>query len=228
MIAFNQLSLETIIEGYEQELQMSREEEVGYGFELYRRAIEEHNQLAWAAIYKRHHGLIHNWIQVGTSQILSTYQKEDLIQEAWFKFYRNITKYGSNLAQSFKHVGALFNYLKKCVFSVILDYQRHLKKQRKIKQSLAKDLQLMYLAQPPQPLSEHSTAAQTKAVKEWLSKNITDPQEKLIMSCSYQLNMTPRDIYKRYPDKFEDVRRVYRIKERILRRARRTFELSTW
>ncbi len=106
MINFCQLSLDTIIEGYEQELQMSREEELGYGFELYRRAIEEQNQLAWAAIYQRHHGLMYSWIQVGTSQILSTPQKEDLIQEAWLKFYRNVKRYASNLPQYFKHVGA--------------------------------------------------------------------------------------------------------------------------
>ncbi len=86
----------------------------------------------------------------------------------------------------------------------------------------------MHLAGHRQSLSERSSAAQIKAVKEWLSKNITDPQEKLIVHCSYELNMTPRDIYKRHPYKFENVRRVYRVKERILRRAKRTFELSTW
>lgn len=228
MRTFCQLSLDTIIEGYDQELQMSREKEVGYGFELYRRAIQEQNQLAWAAIYQRHHRLIYSWIHVGTSQILSTSQKEDLMQEAWLKFYRNVKRYASNLPQYFKHIGALFNYLKKCVFSVIRDYQRNLSKQRKIQQSLAKDLELMHLARDPQSLSEDAAAAQIKAVKEWLSKNIRDPQEKLIMDCSYRLNMTPRDIYKRHPNKFENVRRVYRVKERVLRRAKRTFELSTW
>ena len=80
---------------------------------------------------------------------------------------------------------ALFNYLKKCVFSVIRDYQRNLSKQRKIEQSLAKDLELTHLARDPQSLSEDAAAAQIKAVKEWLSKNITDPQEKLIVHCFY-------------------------------------------
>lgn len=228
MINFYQLSLETVIEGYDKELKRPREEEVGYGFELFRRAIEERNHLAWEALYQRHCRLIYSWIHTSVSHRLSKQEKEDLIQETWMKFYRNIIRGTVPLSSKFQHVGALFNYLKKCVLTVIRDYQRRQAKEDKLQKKLELDRSRLYSPPETVVLSRMSKQAKSNAVKKWIIRNVTDPQEKLIVTCSYQQGLTPREIVKRYPDQFHSVQKVYRIKERILKRARRSFELTIW
>lgn len=228
MINLYQLNLETVIEGYDQELKRPREEELGYGFELFRRAIEDKNHLAWEALYQRHCRLIYSWIHTSVSNRLSKQEKEDLIQETWTKFYRNIIRCAVPLSNQFQHVGSLFNYLKKCVLTVIRDYQRRQIKESKLHKRLEMDRTLLYSPPETLVLSQMSKQAKSNAVQDWILRNITDPQEKLIVSCSYQQGLTPREIVKRYPNQFHNVQKVYRIKERILKRARRSFELTIW
>ncbi|MGB0385360.1 MAG: RNA polymerase sigma factor [Ardenticatenaceae bacterium] len=225
MINFQQLSLTTIIQRYDEELQVSREHEVGYGFELFRRAVEDRDTHAWDAIHERHHRLIYSWIERGTTGTLSSDEKDDLCQEIWLKFYRNLIK-STDLAYNFKHIGSLFNYLKKCVFTVTHDHYRRLTKQKKLQNALAENSVKLYTT--PNNLDTEWLARQSRleAIKEWIATSVTDPEEQLIIHCSYELDLTPGEIYQRYPGRFQSVRRIYRIKERILKRAKRSFEQS--
>ncbi len=223
-----QLSLDNIIQGYDKELQLPREHEVGYGFELFRRAIEERDNLAWETLYQRHCRLIYSWIHNTVSIRLTVQEREDLIQEIWMKFYRNIIRCGTPLSNHFQHVGGLFNYLKKCVLTVIRDHQRRRAKENKLHKKLETYAPQLYSAPETFVLNSISRQAQAEAVNRWIISNITDPEEQLIISCSYKQGLTPREIVKHYPDQFHNVQKVYRIKERILKRARRSFEMTIW
>ncbi|MGB0388406.1 MAG: RNA polymerase sigma factor [Ardenticatenaceae bacterium] len=224
MINLCQLSLNAVIQGYDEELKRRREDEVGYGFEVFRRAIEEQNELAWEALYERHCGLIYSWIQMMSSDQLAKQEYEDLMQESWVKFYRNMIKCSVPLSNQFQHVGSLFNYLKKCVLTVIRDHQRRLIKDSKLQKQLQIDRQDVYSAPDMLVLNGLLRQAQRQAVKEWMSKNVTDPEELLVICCSYEQGLAPREIVRCYPDHFHNVKKVYRVKERVLKRAKRCFE----
>jgi hypothetical protein len=58
-------------------------------------------------------------------------------------------------------------------------------------------------------------------VRTWIQANVTDSQERLVLSLSYQAGLSPGEIADRYPQEFPDAQAVRRVKERILKRARR-------
>ncbi len=58
-------------------------------------------------------------------------------------------------------------------------------------------------------------------IANWIAENVTDPKERLILHFSFELNMPPAEIAEQHPDHFPDAQSVRRIKERVLKRARR-------
>ncbi|MGB0384767.1 MAG: RNA polymerase sigma factor [Ardenticatenaceae bacterium] len=227
MMNFQHLSLNSLLEGYEEELQVSREDEVGYGFELFRRAIEERDDGAWNALHLHHTRMIYSWINNHPFGVtLGQQEKEDITQETWTKFYRNVIKRPAPLVDHFKHVGALFSYLKRCVITVTIDRQRKMAKDNKLQKRLSED-QYMKNSTPEIMLNRLFKEAQRAAVMEWVTENVTDREERLVLGCSYQEGLRPKEIVERYPNEF-DVHKVYRIKERLLKRAKRSFEMTRW
>ncbi|MGB0385905.1 MAG: RNA polymerase sigma factor [Ardenticatenaceae bacterium] len=225
MINFYELSLDAVIQGYEDEVQRPREQESGYGFELFRRAIEERNSQAWDVIHQQYNNLIISWIHLATSSKKpSAEQIEDLAQEIWMKYYRNLAKTTSPLSERFKHIGAFLGYLKRCVFTVITDHYRRQTKFDKLEVALRRHQDQFYA--PPDALVLDRLSKQNKmqVVKEWIANHVTDEEERIVFRCSYVLELTPGEICREYPDKFPNVKRIYRIKERLLKRAKRFFE----
>ncbi len=77
-------------------------------------------------------------------------------------------------------------------------------------------------------LRKISEQRQVRAIREWIEKNVTDPKEQIVLACSFETGMKPKEIYDRYPDMFANVQTVYRVKERILKRARRSFKMAVF
>lgn len=225
---FHQLSVKMIIDGCEQEAKKPREEEVGYCFELFRRGIEEQDNQAWQALQIQYGRLIHSWIHARMPKTLSNEEREDLIQDTWTNFYGSLTKHSIPLSNNFRHVGALLSYLNKCVLTATIDYQRRLAKHRRLQQRLEMETEKWYSAPDASVLEQIAEQKRIRAIQEWIAKNVTDPKEKLVLSCSFETGLKPKEIYDRYPDMFKNVQTVYRVKERILKRARRSFKMAVF
>lgn len=225
---FHQLSVKTIVDGCEQEAKKPREEEVGYCFELFRRAIEEQDNQAWEALQTQYGRLIHSWIHSRMPNTLSNEEREDLIQDTWTNFYSSLTKHSIPLSKNFRHVGALLNYLSKCVLTSMIDYQRRLAKHKRLQKRLEMETEKWYSAPDASVLEQIAEQKRIRAIREWINKNVTDPKEQLVLSCSFETGLKPKEIYDRYPDMFKNVQTVYRVKERILKRARRSFKMAVF
>ena len=225
---FPQLNLNAIIQGCQEEAQKPREEEVGYCFELFRRAVEEQDNEAWEALHQQYGRLIHSWIHARTANTLNSEEREDLIQDTWTNFYSSLVKYSIPLGNNFRHVGALLSYLNKCVATAIIDYQRRLTKHKRLQKKLEMETDKWYSPPDASVLRKISEQRQVRAIREWIEKNVTDPKEQIVLACSFETGMKPKEIYDRYPHMFANVQTVYRVKERILKRARRSFKMAVF
>lgn len=220
--SLHELKLETVIEGCQAESNRPRSQEAGYCFELFRRALEEQQSAAWAAIDNQYKNLILHWIYC-CAPTLSRDEVEEIVPQTLPKFWRILHKSANPLAERFEHVGALLNYLKQCAISVLRDHERRTKRRQRLHVRLsAPDQTLLRQPETEQELLARIDREQLVAlVRRWVETYVTDPQERRVLSLSFEVGLTPKQIAEQYTDEFGDVQTVRRIKERILKRAKR-------
>jgi RNA polymerase sigma factor (sigma-70 family) len=217
-----QMNLDEIIQGCRFEAGLPRGQETGYCLELFRRAVEEQEQMAWLAIDDQYKGLILRWLN-NCSPELPRQEVEDIAPEAWRKFWQALTRSNVPLTDRFAHVGALLKYLKQCTLSVFYEQQRRQRRHEQVNQPLPPEEQAFSPCHESEEelLTRLDRETLLQAVQKWIDRCVTDPQEQRILSLSYEQGLTPVEIAADYPQEFPDAQTVRRLKERILKRARR-------
>ncbi len=217
------LSTKTIIQGCQAESNQPRSRETGYCFELFRRALEDKEQIAWEAIDEQYRHLILYWI-CDHSPDLPQEEIEQVAPEALPKFWQALTRSAVPLTSRFRHIGEILKYLKQCTISVLRDYERRIQRVERVKKCLetADQSTLCQQADAEQELLARINREQLlQLVREWVKTCVTDCQERKVLCLSYEYGLTPAEIAAHYPRDFPDAQTVRRIKERILKRARR-------
>lgn len=214
------ISLEQIIQHCQQEATQAYQQETGYCFELFRRAIEQQDTAAWEALQAQYRKLVLSWVHTAARSALALEVVDDLAQDTWFRFWRTLSRHVESFSQRFPHVGAVLNYLNQCTISAFLDYERKLRRHTQV--------QTLMTASGGGAAWDENTywekrehAEQLQLIREWMASAIQDPQEKLLLTLSYEQNLSPAAIAQQYPAQFASVADVYRVKERILKRAKR-------
>ena len=64
-------------------------------------------------------------------------------------------------------------------------------------------------------------------MRAWIREHVDDPAERLLLDLVYRQGLAPAEIAQQHPDMFADVKQVYRIHERLLKRARRALAEQT-
>ena len=180
-------------------------------FELFRRALMHpphgERDAAWGAVYTQYHlqlvtaaqrhPLIH---QVGDSA-------ETIADHAFTKMYQSFANDPQKFGR-FEHLGGLIRFLQACVHSIIVDACRRQRAVVDVPDALAS---------PAQALTEVESAEFWQAIR----KRVQDQQEACVVYGCFELGLPARKVYDLYPDQFDNVKQVYRINERLLRRLRR-------
>lgn len=216
------LALTAVIAGCQAESNQDRAEEQGYCFELFRRALEEQEQAAWSAIDTQYHHLILYWMY-NCSPSLPREEIDEVVPETLPKFWKILTKSATPLTERFTHVGALLKYLKQCAISVLRDHERCLQRRERIRGRLeaVNQLQFDHMENEQDLLAQIDQEKLLQRVQKWAETYVTDPQEQRVLSLSFEYGLTPTQIAENYPQEFSDVHTVRRVKERLLKRARR-------
>src|SRR5712691_3340375 len=92
-----------------------------YALELFRRAILENDQDAWAALYDLYQFLVRNWITNRLAGGVSADVCEALTNDAFVKFFRAID---AKRFEGFSSILGLLAYFRTCARSVAADYRR--------------------------------------------------------------------------------------------------------
>lgn len=212
----SQEPLAAVIQACSEQTQRFRERRThdpSYCFELFRRAICDGCQRAWAAVYRQYESQVRSWVGTGYKARGALLERGDVVTTAYARFSQAIT------AENFEHfdsLKALLFYLQRCTFTSLVDMTRREEPENTelIERVLA-------------DLADESMEAEVldtiggSEIWQYILTRLNDPAEERVMIASYIYDLPPREISDRWPAMFPDAQAVYRIKERIITRLSR-------
>ena len=217
-----QSTTEQVAQACLEESKQARQQEQGSCFELFCRAFDQQDSVAWEAIQTQYHKLMRQWLHASASDLLRVEEEEDLLQESLHHFWQTLAKQSTSIRIRFPHVGALLNYLRQCTYTAVVTQRRRQQKQTLLYEKLSR------LAQDEGSTQElaywekgEETIQQLQQVRAYISNSVADPQEQLLLHLTYRLGLKPKEIVARCPEDFATVKEVQRVKERLLKRMRR-------
>jgi DNA-directed RNA polymerase specialized sigma24 family protein len=203
----------------------SRSEYSPHCYELFRRAIVEHNNEAWEAIVQQYGALVRHWLlQHPLSHQLAEHDIEDLTFQPFTKFWRFYS--AENLANA-KTIASILAYLKSCVDTCLRDRLRTQK--RRDHALLNEDIDT--LTHPPAtPSAQEQVLSDLGSEQIWqiVQNNCNDERDLVIARLSFVLNWKANDIYQEHRQLFNAVDEVYTLKRNLLTRLSRNPQLRQW
>ena len=188
-----------------------------YCFELFRRAIQEGSRAAWDIICSQYQSLVTAWVNQHYAFSATREEAEFFVNGAFSKISGTITP---DKFRSFSDLGYLLRYLKMCVHSVIMDYNRT------VDYTALYDLDEASREESTDPSPEDQAIdhSSQQALWELIDTRLHDDQERAVIEGSFVLDLKPQEIYEHFRGVFSDVNEVYRVKQNVISRLRRDDE----
>jgi hypothetical protein len=190
-----------------------------YCFELFRRAIQGGNQAAWDMICVQYQPLVSGWVRQHHGFQASGEEIQYFVNGAFGKIYSTITPVKFD---GFTDIGSLLRYLKLCVHSAIVDYNRS-----------AEQISLYPLEDASEQVSRDPTVeeqqmdrAYQRAFWDWINTRLNDEKERAVIYGSFVLALKPQEIYDLFQNRFSNVDEIYRVKQNVISRLRRDPEFQ--
>jgi hypothetical protein len=201
----------------------SRQEyDPSYCFELFRRAIIHRNEFAWELIYKQYQRLVAHWVERHTLVAATDEDSDYFINRAFEKMWRGLTP---EKFADFADLKSLLRYLQMCTYSVVVDYMR--RKEQATLEAQVNEQDVMGIGGGETAVEYKILTRERRAdLWHWLREQLVDDQEYKVIHSSFVLDLKPREIVAQFPESFQDVQEVYRLKEKVINRLRRLDELE--
>lgn len=190
------------------------EHDTAYCYELFRRAIIDHNEYAWEKIYDIYQPLISSWVRrhsgLGTTDEDVDYFVNCAFDKLWSAV--NAERFGQ-----IHDLASLLRYFQLCVHSVIVDYARS-------NQIRTTDLEILDNHTTPDSTSiEKHVTDHLERLRLWnmAVRQARDEREIIVLRYSFVYDLKPSQIYAAHPDQFESLEELYRVKRNLLNRLRR-------
>ncbi len=207
-----------------------------YCLELFRRAVQDHDETAWAFVYTaysteeflgEHYVLkwVRSWLNGRHgAAIRNAFTEEEIVQEVWLRFS------SSDAAKTFnfESMGQLMSYLRRLVNNFIMDTAR-----RRAPQIIetSTDLEAAHIEQVIRMLPDQRSASvdnlmvEHEAMEELLweigDQIITNDSERLVFRSYFLEHLPPRKLYALNPGRFAPGE-VEIIRTRLVRRLRKS------
>jgi RNA polymerase sigma factor (sigma-70 family) len=179
-----------------------------YCFELFRRAIVDRDDAAWAAVYSQYSGIARRWF--GTKM-----DPEEGLPTAFERFWRAIDRH--KFAR-FGTLAGILSYLKMCVHTTAIDHARA----GRVSEG-QQSLDTAIAISSPENV-ESSVAEKVDGASFWrrIQAALDDERAIRVLHLSYVIGLTPREIVARHGHEFPSVSTVYQIKRNAIDRLRRS------
>lgn len=183
-------------------------------FELFRRAIVERVDAAWAGVYAQYSSLVRIWLKTRMDE-------DEGVNAAFERFWHAVD--AAKFAR-FGSLAAVLSYLKMCVHTTVLD---HARAQRQ--NTLDMDLDTIQSVSAPDSV-EGTVGERLAAAELWrqVSEVLTQEAERRVIYLSYVVGLTPREIQARHGREFPRVDEIYRYKRSALDHLRHSPALHTF
>jgi hypothetical protein len=185
-----------------------------YCFELFRRAVQEQNQGAWDIICVQYQPLVSGWVKQHRGFETTGEEIQYFVNGAFGKIAATLSPVKFD---GFPNIGSLLRYLKMCVHSVIVDYNR-----------MVDQVNLYPLEDASEePSNEPATEDQAldrshgQAMWNWINSWLEDEKERRVIYGLFVLALKPQELYEHFPNLFGEVDEIYRVKQNVIARLRR-------
>ena len=192
-----------------------------YCFEMFKRAINHRDKTAWELIYEQYKPQVTGWVHRHSAFQSSGEEVGYFVNRAFEKLWSAIP---AERFEKFPDLKSLLRYLQLCVHSVILDHTRTMER-IKIEQRVSLEAAERPLNLPTQQSPSISQIESDELWKFLLARLKSEKEQRLIYG-SFVLALKPRELLDEYPQTFDDIKEIYRIKENVLARLRRDADLS--
>lgn len=200
-----------------------REHDPRFCYELFRRAVLARDEAAWSSIYSQYERLVTHWVERHAAFPASGEEAQFFMNRAFEKMWLGITP---DKFQTFTDLKSILRYLQMCVHSVMIDYARQ--KEQKLKLEAVEESGRQLAVRETAVEDNIAANLQRQALWRWLQEQFNDEKEKFVVYGMFILALKPRDVQAQFPQIFHDVGEVYRAKENLLTRLRRSDELRNF
>jgi len=185
-------------------------------YELFRRAVEERDADAWAAIAERYRNLMIVWVVRCPSTTTSRESVEDLADRVLTQAWKALTP---ERFAAFPSTATLMGYLRSCVISTVIDAARA---------QVAYERAIQHGEEECGPMPEPAVIERLGRDELWelVNQLVTSETERVALVERFVLDLPPREIQARHPALFTDVSMVYKALRNLCVRLRRNPELQ--
>ncbi len=189
-----------------------------FAHELFRRALVERDEQAWAVIYNHYRTLVESWIRRSGAFASSGESSEYFVGPVFMRFWQAIS--GERFA-SFPSLASLLHYMQMCASCVVIDSVRA--------QSWGEMLpeEAIPAGRAPRTDPDEEAMQRVHRTEFWsyIGTQLSGEAERVVIYGSYVLGMKPGDIFESYTHLFASINDVYNIKRNVLGRLSRNQEL---
>ncbi len=196
-----------------------------YCFEIFRRAIQQKDELAWDCLYHRYFKLVAGWAERHPLARQVDEDTELLVNEAFEKMWAVMTP---EKMDHFHNLKSILRYLQMCVHSILTDRMRSMEKADRLEE-VDNQEERVSAAEPAGPGVEEEVFRQSGASELWslMKERLKTEKERRVIYGTFILAHKPAEFCYLYPGTFKDVREVYLVKDNLLERLRRDTALRS-
>jgi RNA polymerase sigma factor (sigma-70 family) len=190
-----------------------------FAYELFRRALVERDDAAWAQLFEQYAPLVEHWVRRTGAFTVSGETSDYFVSAAFTRFWRAIPaeRFGA-----FPTLASLLNYLRRCATCVVIDAARS--------QAFADVLPEESVNWNDQRLGHADEEATDRVSRDefWrlIDGLLASEAERVVVRCSFLLGMKPADIFEQRRGLFGCVEEIYTLKRGLLLRLRKSKELQ--
>ncbi|MBK9712911.1 MAG: sigma-70 family RNA polymerase sigma factor [Kouleothrix sp.] len=185
------------------------------GYELFRRAIVERDERAWAEGTARYRPMLISWAARCSASATIGEHCDDIADCAFARAWAALSP---DRFARFPTLASLLAYLRTCVTSAVIDTMRSETNFERITQLI----EVEDVATPEQIVLERLERRELWRI---VSEVAQTEQERVVVSESFVYGLPPRDILMRHPGLFDGAVEIYTTKRNLLDRLKRCAEL---
>lgn len=210
-----------------------------YGYELFRRALDMRDEVAWYALSECYCDLVKSWVKNHSKFPGSGEDADYFTNRAFERLWRNVALKPEMFAK-FEDLASLLQYTKLCVHSAVVDdaptvQQNTVTYPETINGQLAEqyklDVDTHHVSTAQQDKCDCFAEERFKQVEQnefWLlvEKFLLDEIERIVIIGFFIEGLKNREMLAMYPEHFQDAKQIGNKRTSILRRLSRNVEFK--
>ena len=191
-------------------------------FELFRRATQEEDDLAWEIVVNQYTNLVISWVQRHPSYFYADEEREYFVNRTFDNFWRAFSGNPEKL-QKFNDVKSILQYLKLCTNSAVKEY---VDRQMRPQGLSLSEKPIESIPSKIDPIGRIDEKIAANRLWQYILGLVKNEQEKIVAEDYFIYDLKPREIYVRHKEAFSTVSQVSRVKDNFIARLKRDDELA--